>query len=95
MGRARAADLRRVVEEIRGRQARLGPDAVRFAWHKVHVSTRGNESVDHLAKEWADLPEESEWEGVGGWRTVTVVEGEERGKAQGEGDTDEEGREVE
>jgi len=57
-GRARGADLRRVAEEIRGRQARLGPDAVRLAWVKAHVGTRGNESVDQLAKEWADLPEE-------------------------------------
>jgi len=38
-GKARATELKRVVEEIRIRQARLGPDAVRLGWVKAHVGT--------------------------------------------------------
>ena len=37
---------------------------MRFAWVKAHVGTRDNESVDQLAKGWADLPEEGVEEGV-------------------------------
>jgi len=57
-----------VVEVIRERQARLGSNAVRFAWVKAHIGARGNELADQLAKEGATLSEE--WEGVGVGRTV-------------------------
>jgi len=45
-GRARTGELKEVVEEIRKRQKELGPDAVRLAWVKAHVGTRGNEKAD-------------------------------------------------
>jgi len=46
-------------EEIR-RQKNLGPDAVRFAWVKAHVGTRGNEKADQMAKSGAELGDEDE-----------------------------------
>ena len=58
-----------MVEVIRERQARLGPNAVRFAWVKAHLGTWGNELTDQLAKEGAALSEE--WEGERLDRTVT------------------------
>jgi len=62
--RARTAELKGVVENIWDRQARLGSDAVRFSWVKVHVGgTRGNEFADQLVKEGAALSEE--WSGPG------------------------------
>jgi len=44
-GRARAAELKEVVELIRERQARLGPNAVRFAWVKAHIGTWATSSL--------------------------------------------------
>ena len=49
-----------MVEEVRKRQSNLGPDAVRFAWVKAHVGTRGNEKADQMAKSGAELGEEDE-----------------------------------
>ena len=54
---------------IRERQARLGPNAVRFAWVMAHIGTWGNELTDQLAKEGVTLSEE--WGGEGVDRTVT------------------------
>jgi len=48
------------VEEVRKRQKNLGPDAVRFAWVKAHVGTRGNERADQMAKSGAELGDEDE-----------------------------------
>jgi len=59
-GRARTGELKEVVEEIRKRQQNLGPDAVRFAWVKAHVGTRGNEKADRMAKAGAELGDEDE-----------------------------------
>jgi len=56
-GKARTAELKDVVEEVRERQTRLGPDAVRFSWVKAHVGTRGNEVADRMAKEGTALSE--------------------------------------
>jgi len=39
-GRARNAEMKEVVEAIRERQARLGPDAVKFVWVKAPTATR-------------------------------------------------------
>jgi len=57
-GRARTGELKEVVEEIRKWQKNLGPDAVRFAWVKAHVGTRGNEKADQMAKLGAELGDE-------------------------------------
>jgi len=59
-GRARTGELKEVVEEVRKRQENLGPDAVRFAWVKAHVGTRGNEKADQMAKSGAELGDEDE-----------------------------------
>jgi len=61
------AELKEVVEVIRERQARLGPNALRVAWVKAHIGTWGNGLADHLAKQGTTLSEE--WEGVD--RTAT------------------------
>jgi len=42
------------------RQENLGPNAVRFAWVKAHVGTRGNENADQMAKSGAELGYEDE-----------------------------------
>jgi len=59
-GRARTGELKEVVEEVRKRQKNLGPDAIRFAWVKAHVGTRGNEKADQMAKSGAELGDEDE-----------------------------------
>jgi len=76
------------IYRIRERQARLGPEAVRFAWVKAHIGTRAIEPPPQLAKEGAKLSEE--WEGKGVER-VSTVEAEvaevarRRGGEEGEG----------
>jgi len=60
-GRARTCDLRVVMEGIRERQFRLGPNAVSFGWVKAHNELHGNEEADRLAKEATNLyPEDSQ-----------------------------------
>jgi len=54
-GRARTAELKEVVEEVRKRQKNLGLDTVRFAWVKAHVGTCSNEKADQMAKAGAEL----------------------------------------
>jgi len=56
--RARAGELKEVVEEVRRRQKNLGPDAVIIAW----VKAQGNEKADQMAKSGAELGDE---EGMG------------------------------
>jgi len=45
-GKARTADLRRVLMDIKERQTRLGPNAVSFGWVKAHNEVHGNEQAD-------------------------------------------------
>ena len=96
-GRARAAELKAAVEEIRETgQVRTGRR--QFAWVKAHVSIRGNEGVGQLAKEGAALSKQ--WEGVGVERVVTDGAGaevaeDEGGGEEGDGDGDGEGDSVE
>ena len=59
-GRAWTAELKEVIEEVRKRQKNLGPNAIRFAWIKAHVRTRGNEKVDQMTKAGAELGDEDE-----------------------------------
>ena len=49
-GKARTADLRRVMMDIKERQTRLGPNTVSFGWVKAHNEVCGNEKADQLAK---------------------------------------------
>jgi len=51
IGRARTADLRRVMMDIKERQTRLGLNAVSFGWVKAHNEVYGNEKADQLAKQ--------------------------------------------
>jgi len=58
-GKARTADLRKVMMEIKERQSRLGPNAVSFGWVKAHNEVHGNEKADQLAKQATTVyPEE-------------------------------------
>ena len=52
--------MKELVEEVQKRQQNLGPDAVRFAWVKAHVRTRGNEKADQMAKARVELGDEDE-----------------------------------
>jgi len=96
-GRARAGELKEVVEEVRKGQRNLGPNAARFTWVKAHVGTQGNEKADQMAKAGAEL--EGEDEGV---ETVITeggveakVEAEKGGGEKGQGDGDGESGSVE
>jgi len=59
-GRARAGELKEVVEEVTRRQQNLGPNAVRFAWVEAHVGIHDHEMVDQMAKAGAELGDEDE-----------------------------------
>jgi len=54
-GRARTRDLKFVMEGIRERQSRLGPNAVSFGWVNAHNDLYGNEKADQLAKKATKL----------------------------------------
>ena len=54
-GKVRTRDLKFVMEGIRERQSRLGPNAVSFGWVKAHNELHGNEEADRLAKEATSL----------------------------------------
>ena len=54
-GRARTRDLKVVMEGIRERQSRLGPNVVLFGWVKAHNELHDNEEADRLAKEATNL----------------------------------------
>jgi len=54
-GKVRTRDLRIVMEGIRERQFRLGPNAVSFGWVKAHNELHVNEEADQLAKEATNL----------------------------------------
>jgi len=54
-GKARTHDLKVVMEGIRERQARLGPNAVLFGWVKAYNKLYSNEEADRLAKEATNL----------------------------------------
>jgi len=45
-GRARTRDLRFVMEGIKERQSKLGPNAVSFGWVKAHNELQGNKEAD-------------------------------------------------
>jgi len=49
-GRARTADLRRVMMDNKERQTRLGPNALSLGWGKAHNQVQGNEKAEQLAK---------------------------------------------
>jgi len=53
--KARTADLRRVMMDIKERQTRLGPNAVSLGWVKAHNEVYGNERADQLAKHTTTL----------------------------------------
>jgi len=54
-GKARTCDLKWVMEGIRERKSRLGPNAVLFGWVKAHNKLHCNEEADRLAKEATNL----------------------------------------
>ena len=54
-GKARTRDLKFVMEGIRERQSRLGPNAMSFGWVKAHKDLHSNEEADRLAKEVTNL----------------------------------------
>jgi len=54
-GKARTHNLKVIVEGIRERQSRLGPNAVSFGWIKAHNELHGNEEANQLAKEATNL----------------------------------------
>jgi len=54
-GKARTRDLKFVMEGIRERQSRIGPNAVSFGWVKAHNELHDNEEADRLAKEATNL----------------------------------------
>ena len=74
---------------MRKRQKNLGPNAVRFAWVKAHVGTKGNEKADQMAKFGAELGGEDEgMEKViteGGWRQEWKRRRAEEGEVKGTG----------
>jgi len=79
-GKARTADLRRAMMDIKERQTRPGPNAVSFGWVKAHSEVHGNEMAYQLAKAaTTEYPEVTE----GG--VEVSVEEEERGGEESEG----------
>jgi len=56
-GKARTADLRRVMMDVKERQSRLGPNAVSLGWMNAHNGVHGNEMADQLAKSATEEPE--------------------------------------
>ena len=89
-GRARTGELKEVVEEVRKRQKNLGPDAVRFAWVKAHVGTRGNEKADQMAKSGAELGDEDQGMNkvITGGGVEAGMEEKKSGRKESEGDGD-------
>jgi len=54
-GKARTRDFKILMEGIRERQSRLGPNTVSFGWVKAHNELLDNEEADWLAKEATNL----------------------------------------
>jgi len=86
-GKARTRDLKIVMEEIRERQSRLGPNAVSFGWVKAHNELHGNEEADRLAKEATNLYPEDPQITEGGlnqvWRRMREEERRVKGAGMG------------
>jgi len=86
-GRARTRDLKLVMEGIRERQSRLGPNAVSFGWVKAHNELHGNEEADRLAKEATTLYPEDPQITEGGlkqaWRRMREEERRVKGAGMG------------
>jgi len=82
-GRARTRDLKVVMEEIKERQSRLGPNAVSFGWVKAHNELHGNEEADRLAKEATNLYPEEPQITEGGLKQVWKRKREEERRVKG------------
>ena len=55
-GKARTCNrLKVMMEGIRERQSRLGPNSVSFGWVKAHNELHGNKEADRLVKEATNL----------------------------------------
>jgi len=84
-GRARTADLRRVMMDIKERQTRLGPNAVSFGWVKAHNDVGGNEKADQLAKHATTLYPEDPQITEGGLKQAWKRKREEERRVKGAG----------
>ena len=84
-GKARTRDLRFVIEGIRERQSRLGPNAVSFEWVKAHNELYGNEEADHVAKEGTNLYPEDPKITEGGLKQALRKMREEEKRVKGAG----------
>jgi len=84
-GRARTRDLKVVMERIRERQSRLGPNAVSLGWVKAHNELHGNEEADRLAKEATNLYPEDPQITEGGLKQMWKRMREEERRVKGTG----------
>jgi len=84
-GKARTADLRRVMMDIKERQTRLGPNAVSFGWVKAHNEGCGNEKADQLAKHATTLYPEDPQITEGGLKQAWKRMREEERRVKGAG----------
>ena len=81
-GRARTADLRRVLMDIKERQTRLGSNAVSLGWVEAHNEVQGNEQLAKAAtNEYPKTPQITE----GGLKQAWKKMREEEGRAKGAG----------
>jgi len=85
MGKARTADLRRVLMDIKERQTRLGPNAVSFGWVKAYNDVYGNEQADQLAKAATNIYPEAPQITVGGLKQAWKKMREEERRVKGAG----------
>ena len=82
---ARTRDLKVVIEGIKERQSRLGPNALLFGWVKAHNELHGNEEADRLAKEATNLYSEDPQITEGGLKQPWKKMREEERRVKGTG----------